>query len=78
MIHLYDNVPLYVAAIDFAGNTNLKIRLTALWEDEIVTGAFHSQDDEGILRDKLAADTTKKSGNKIEIEQEIFDFYHGT
>ena len=75
---MYDNVLLYVAAIDFAGNTNLKIRLTALWEDEIVTGAFHSQDDEGILRDKLAADTTKKSGNKIEIEQEIFDFYHGT
>ena len=71
---MYDNVLLYVAAIDFAGNTNLKIRLTALWEDEIVTGAF----DEGILRDKLAADTTKKSGNKIEIEQEIFDFYHGT
>lgn len=61
MINLYDNVLLYVAAIDFAGNTNLKIRLTALWEDKIVTGTFHSQDDEGILRDKLAADTTKKA-----------------
>ena len=72
---LYDNLPLYAAAVDYAG-PDFKIKVGDRYEGLEITGTFLSEK-EGIPSDLLAESIAEKTGGEpLVIEDEIIDFYN--
>ena len=72
---LYDNLPLYAAAVDYSG-PDFKIKVGDRYEGLEITGTFLSEK-EGIPSDLLAESIAKKTGGEpLVIEDEIIDFYN--
>lgn len=72
---LYDNLPLYAAAVDYSG-PDFKIKVGDRYEGLEITGTFLSEK-EGIPSDLLAESIAEKTGgDPLVIEDEIIDFYN--
>ena len=72
---LYDNLPLYAAAVDYSG-PDFKIKVGDRYKGLEITGTFLSEK-EGIPSDLLAESIAKKTGGEpLIIEDEIIDFYN--
>ena len=70
---LYDNLPLYAAAVDYSG-PDFKIKVGDRYKGLEITGTFLSEK-EGIPSDLLAEAIAEKNGGESLIIMRIMNFY---